>query len=127
MVEVISSVKTILLPWSSFQRTGSDVDYYLCFTATLTSSRLSNPAPYSEYQEFLHDKIVGFREKGWTFKQIAKWFRNNGYETVRGKRFYTTHVFSIIKNKRLRDLRISVIPEDQFEITSPLRIRYIGR
>ena len=99
---------------------------YVCVNVTVRCSNLNIP-PISEYQEFLHDKIVKFREKGWTFKQIAKWFRNNGYETVRGKRFYATHVFSIIKNKRLRDLRINAIPEDHFEITSPLRIRYIDR
>ena len=106
---------------------GSEVEYYLCFTATLTSARLSNPAPYSRYQHFLHDTIVRFRDKDWTFKQIAKWFRDNGYETVTGKRFYANHVFSILKNKRLRDERLEALPEDRFEITSPLRIEYIER
>ena len=106
---------------------GSEVEYYLCFTATLTSARLSNPAPYSRYQHFLHDKIVRFREKDWTFKQIAKWFRDNGYETVTGKRFYANHVFSILKNKRPKDERLEALPEDRFEITSPLRIEYIER
>ena len=106
---------------------GSEVEYCLCFTATLTSCRLSKPAPYSKYQHFLHDTIVRFREKGWTFKRIAKWFRDNGYETVTGKRFYANHVSSILKNKRLRDKRLEALPEDRFEITSPLRIEYIER
>ena len=106
---------------------GVEVENYLCFTATLTSCRLSKPAPYPEYQHFLHDTIVRFREKGWTFKRIAKWFRDNGYETATGKRFYANHVSSILKNKRLRDKRLEALPEDRFEITSPLRIEYIER
>jgi hypothetical protein len=106
---------------------GSEVDYYLCFKARLTSARLSNPPPYSKYQEFLHDTIIGFREKDWTFKQIAEWFRDNGYETVTGKRFYATHVFSILKKKRLRDERLNALPEDRFEITSPLWVEYVER
>jgi hypothetical protein len=114
-------------PWSSSQRTCPDVEYFLCFTATLTSSRLSNPPLYSEYQEFLHDTIIGFREKDWTFKQIAEWFRDNGYETVTGKRFYAIHVFSILKKKRIRDERLNALPGDRNEITSPLWVEYVER
>ena len=105
---------------------GTDVDYYLCFTGTLTSARLSLPPVYSEYQQFLHVTILEFREKGWTFKQIAKWFNENGYQTATGKRFYATHVFSILKKKRLRDKRLNSIPEDRFDI-GPLRIEYVER
>ena len=50
---------------------GSEVDYYPCFTATLRTSKLTLPPIYSDYQQFLHDTIVEFREKGWTFNQIA--------------------------------------------------------
>ena len=67
---------------------GSEVDYYLCFTATLRSSSLALPSLYSDYQQFLHDTTVEFREKGWTFNQIAEWFNENGYQTVKGKKFF---------------------------------------
>ncbi len=103
---------------------GSEVDYYLCFTATLRSSRLSLPSIYTDYQQFLHDTILEFRKKGWIFSRIADWLNENGYKTVTGKRFFGTHVFSILKKKRLRDERLSSIPEDTFEI-GPLRIEYI--
>ena len=114
-------------PWSSFQRTGSDVDYYLCFTATLTSSRLSNPAPYSDYQSELHDLIQRLHDKGMGYRKIAYWLNDNGYKTPRGKKFFNTHVFSILKKKRLREERLNSLPEDRFEITSPLRIEYVER
>ena len=53
--------------------------------------------------------------------------QDNGYKTVTGKRFYANHAFSIIKNKRLRDGRLDALPEDRFEISSPLRIEYVER
>jgi hypothetical protein len=40
-------------------------------------------------------------------KQIAEWLRENGYKTVRGKRFYGNHVFSILKRMRQRQERIT--------------------
>ena len=102
------------------------VDYYLCFTATLRSLKLSLPSIYSDYQQFLHDTIVEFRKKGWTFKRIVEWLNENGYKTVTGKRFFGNHVFSSLKKKRLRDECLSSIPEDTFEI-GPLRIEYVER
>jgi len=82
-----------------------EVEYYLCFTATLTSSRLSNPAPYSNYQSELHDLIQRLHDEGMGYRRIAQWLNENGYQTPRGKRFFNTHVFSILKKKRIRDER----------------------
>ena len=59
---------------------GPEVDYYLCFTATLRTSKLTLPPIYSNYQQFLHDTVVEFHEKGWTFNRIAEWSNENGYK-----------------------------------------------
>ena len=61
------------------------------------------------------------------YRKIAQWLNENGYKTPRGKKFFNTHVYSILKSKRLRDRRLEELPEDRFEITSPLRIEYIER
>jgi hypothetical protein len=61
------------------------------------------------------------------YRKIAQWLNENGYQTLRGKRFFNTHVFSILKKKRIRDERLNALPEDRFEITSPLRIEYVER
>jgi hypothetical protein len=64
-------------------------------------------APYNEYQQFLYETITDFREKGWNFQQIADWLNENGYTTVRGKKFRNAHAHSILKKKRIRDVRIT--------------------
>ena len=71
----------------------------LCFTVTIPTAGLSVP-PYSDYQQFIHDKIAELREQGWENKQIAEWLRENGYKTARGKRFYGKHAHSILKRMR---------------------------
>ena len=63
-------------------------------------------SPYSDYQEFLSLTIRRFREDDMTYRQISKWFNDEGYKTPRGKRFSGNHVFSIQKKKRIRDERI---------------------
>tara|TARA_Y100001934_G_scaffold76508_1_gene95186 strand:+ start:260 stop:469 length:210 start_codon:yes stop_codon:yes gene_type:complete len=61
------------------------------------------------------------------YRKIAEWLNKQGYKTVRGKKFFNTHVFSILKKKRIREERLNALPEDRFEITSPLRIEYIEK
>jgi len=60
---------------------------------------------YSDYQQFLYDTASDLREKGWYFETIADWMNENGYSTVRGKRFRGSHVHSIVKKKKIRDER----------------------
>ena len=60
------------LPWNSFQCTGSDVDYYLCFAGRQRSSRLFRPSVYSKYQQFLYDAIKGLHDGGMGYRKIAK-------------------------------------------------------
>ena len=63
------------------------------------------------------------------FKTAVKWFRlaaEHGYKTLRGRRFFNKHFFSILK-RRIRGERLKALSEDRFEPTSPLRIEYIDR
>ena len=78
----------------------SEIEYYLCFTATLTSSRPSNPAPYSDYQSELHDLIQALHDKGMGYRKIAYWLNDNGYKTPRGKRFVNTTKIDTQNDKR---------------------------
>ena len=83
-----------------------NIETYLCFTATLRTSKLK-VFPYSKYQQFLHDTIKELHDGGMGYRKIAEWLNERDYKTPRGKRFYNNHVFSILKKKRLRDERIN--------------------
>ena len=63
--------------------------------------------PYSDYQSELHDIIQNLHDEGLGYRKIAQWLNERGYTTLRGKRFFNTHVFSIPKKKRLRDERLN--------------------
>ena len=66
-------------------------------TPALTGNR------YSEYQLFLYQTISEHREQGMTFDAIAEWLNNEGYLTVRGKRFRGTHVHPILKKRLAKE------------------------
>ena len=75
------------------------------FTITIRHPAL-NASQYSEYQYFLYQTIAEQREKGKTFDQIAEWLNENGYLSVREKKFKGNHVHSIVKKKRLKDEKL---------------------
>ena len=82
------------------------MDVFFCFEMVLKTRNLL-VAPYSDYQQFLHDTIQDLQDNGMGYRKIAVWLNENGYQTPRGKRFYGNHVFSILKRKRQRDERLN--------------------
>jgi len=64
-------------------------------------------SPYSQYQQFLYDKIVELRTEGLNFKQIADWLNDNNYKTPRGKKFLNAHAISIVAKKQRRDAKLA--------------------
>lgn len=83
-----------------------DVDIYFCFDMVLKTQNLL-VAPYTEYQQFLHDTIKDLHDGGMGYRKIAEWLNEKGYQTPRGKQFFNNHVYSILKKKRLRDERLN--------------------
>ena len=108
---------------SSVRGYSSDIVTYLTFDVNLRTSNLW-VAPYSNHQHFLYDTVSNFRDKGWTFKQIAKWLNDNGYTSARGKTFGACHVHSIMRKRRLRDQRI--FKECQMTISN-FDLRFVDR
>ncbi len=84
----------------------SNTDIYFTFTVEVRFTNLW-VAPYSKYQQFLYDTICGFRKDGWNYQEIADWFNSNDYKTPRGKKFYNSSAYSIVKKKNLRDARLN--------------------
>ena len=69
----------------------------------ITRSSSLNHQYYSEYQTLIHDIISDKLDKGMNYKEIADWLNENGYSTVRGKRFRNAHTHSIVKKKKMSD------------------------
>ena len=88
---------------SSSQRTHC-VEGYLRCTVTFKASHLWY-SHYSDYQESLHHLIKTMHDAGIGYRRIAYWLNEHGYTTPRGHEFKNTHVFSILKKKKVRDER----------------------
>ena len=58
---------------------------------------------YSAYQLFLYETITEHRDKAKTFDQIAEWLNNEGYLTLRGKKFRSGHIHSILKKRLAKE------------------------
>ena len=61
---------------------------------------------YSEYQYFLYETISELRDKEMTFQQIAEHLNKKKIETVRGKKFRSPHVHSILKKRRDKEEKL---------------------
>ena len=54
-------------------------------------------------------------DSGKGYCRIAYWLNEHGYNTPRGHEFKNTHVFSILKKKKLRDKRLNNINKSRIE------------
>ena len=79
-----------------------DNDLFFVFDLITRSSSL-NHQYYSEYQTLIQDIISDKLDMGMNYKEIEDWLNENGYTTVRGKRFRNAHTHSIVKKKKRSD------------------------
>ena len=68
---------------------------------------------YSTYQKELWEIIKEKHKFGLGYRRISRWLNKHGYKTPRGHEFKYTHVFYILKKKRIADERM----EKRFEPT----------
>ena len=83
---------------------------FLSFTIKITASHLKE-INYSDYQQELWEIIKEKHDSGMGYRRISYWLNEHGYKTPRGHEFKNTHVFSILKKKRIADERM----EKRFE------------
>ena len=76
----------------------------MCFNVSVTVIIPSFPP--SDYQNLLHDKIKKLHDSGLGYRRIAYWLNEEGYLSIRGKKFRGAHVHSIVKKKRLKDEKL---------------------
>jgi|TARA_B110000116_G_scaffold217328_1_gene194513 hypothetical protein len=72
----------------------------------VTSNQLWN-TNYSAYQTYLHSRIVALKEQGLGYRKISNTLNEEGILTVRGKVFTSSHVYSILKKKNIREERLN--------------------
>ena len=65
---------------------------------------------YSEYQQYLYDRICKYKEDFFTpigYRKISKIFNGEGLKTTRGMIFKNNHIHSIYKKGKIREERIN--------------------
>ena len=82
-----------------------NIQVFLSFTVKITTSHL-NKIRYSPYQQELWEIIKEKHDTGMGYRRISCWLNEHGYKTPRGHEFKNTHVFSILKKKRIADERM---------------------
>ena len=73
---------------------------------------------YSEYQQYLFNRICEYKENNVTpigYRKISKIFNQEGLKTLHGNVFKNNHVHSIYKKGKIREERIN--REDIVEIS----------
>ena len=89
-----------------------NIQVFLSFTVKITTSHFKK-IRYSPYQQVLWKIIRDKHNTGMGYRRISDWLNEHGYKSPRGHEFKNTHVFSILKKKRIADERM----EKRFEPT----------
>ena len=80
----------------------------LRFTLTLQSNNLIPDQKYSVKQEVMYKFIKYLHEiEGLGYRKISRKVNQWGIKTHRGKTWFNTSVFSVLKRRKQRDMRIS--------------------
>ena len=77
------------------------------FSVTTTKLWESN---YSEYQQYLYNRICGYKHHFLTpigYRKISQIFNEEGLKTPRGSTFKNNHIHSIYKKGKIREERMN--------------------
>ena len=93
---------------------------HVTFTISVTTTKLWE-SNYSEYQQYLFDRIRGYKEHFLTpigYRKISQIFNKEGLKTPSGNVFKNNHVHSIYKKGLIREERIN--REDVVIVNNPI-------
>ena len=96
------------------------IKWMLSFSVSIITTNLWE-SNYSEYQQYLFDRICGYKEHILTpigYRKISQIFNEEGLKTPRGSIFKNNHVHSIYKKGKIREERIN--REDIVEVSQPI-------
>ena len=93
------------------------IKWMLSFSVSIITTNLWE-SNYSEYQQYLFDRICGYKENILTpigYRKISKIFNDEGLKTPRNTEFSNSKVHSIYKKGKIREERIN--REDIVEVS----------
>jgi len=96
------------------------IKWMLSFSVSIITTNLWE-SNYSEYQQYLFDRICGYKENILTpigYRKISKIFNDEGLKTPRNTEFSNSKVHSIYKKGKIRVERIN--REDIVEVSQPI-------
>jgi len=93
------------------------IKWMLSFSVSIITTNLWE-SNYSEYQQYLFDRICGYKENILTpigYRKISKIFNDEGLKTSRKTKFSNSKVHSMYKKGKVREERMS--REDIVEVS----------
>ena len=85
------------------------------FTMEFQSNKLIYQKEYTKRQQIIYLLIHHLHDReGWGYRKISKWLNQSGIKTLRGKKWFSSSVISVLKRKHERDLRIQQIRNQYF-------------
>ena len=85
------------------------------FSIEFQSNQLIYQKEYTKRQQIIYLLIHHLHDKeGWGYRKISKWLNKSGIKTLRGKKWFSSSVISVLKRKHERDVRIQQIRNQYF-------------
>ena len=99
---------------------------FITFTLTFQSNNLTYHKPYTKKQQINYKLIKHLHEvEGLGYRRISQKMNSWGISTIRGKKWFPQSVFSVLKRKHQRDMRIEKIRSKEFPTKiSKMKVTY---
>ena len=85
------------------------------FSMEFQSNKLIYQKEYSKRQQIIYLLIHHLHDReGWGYRRISQWLNQTGIKTLRGKKWFSSSVISVLKRKHERDLMNEQIRNQHF-------------
>ena len=92
-----------------------DIIPCLEFSIEFQSNKLIYKKEYTKRQQVIYVLINHLHDReGRGYRKISKWLNQNGIKTLRGKKWFSSSVISVLKRKYERDLMNEQIRNQHF-------------
>jgi len=99
---------------------------HLQFSIEIQSNNLTYHKPYTKKQQTLYQLINHLHEiEGLGYRKISQKMNSWGIPTIRGKKWFPQSVYSVLKRKHQRDMRIEQVRNKHFPTKiSKMKVTY---